>query len=71
MAVYNAIGVSTLLYACDGWTPHRRHIRDLEAFTFDVFKLSCTCTGGTKYLMSIFAAEQAQYASRRYSSEDN
>jgi len=27
-------------------------------FTFGVFKLSCTCTGGTKYLMLRFAAEQ-------------
>ena len=32
MAVYNAIYVSTLLYACEGWTPYRRHIRALEAF---------------------------------------
>ena len=32
MAVYNAICVSTLLYACEGWTPYRRHIRALEAF---------------------------------------
>jgi len=32
MAVYNAIGVSTLLYACEGWIPYRRHIRALEAF---------------------------------------
>jgi len=29
MAVYNAICVSTLLYACEGWTPYRRHIRAL------------------------------------------
>ena len=40
-------------------------------FTFGVFKLSCTCTGGTKYLMLRFAAEQAQHALRRYYSEDN
>ena len=40
-------------------------------FTFGVFKLSCTCTGGTKYLMLRFAAEQAHHASRRYCSEDN
>jgi len=32
MAVYNAICVSTLLYACEGWTPYHRHIRVLEAF---------------------------------------
>jgi len=32
MAVYNAICVSILLYACEGWTLHRRHIRALEAF---------------------------------------
>ena len=32
MAVYNAICVSTLLYACERWTPCRRHIRALEAF---------------------------------------
>jgi len=32
MAVYNAICVSTQLYACEGWTPYRRHIRALEAF---------------------------------------
>jgi len=32
MAVYNAICVSTLLYACEGWTPYCRHIRPLEAF---------------------------------------
>jgi len=32
MAVYNAICVSTLLYACEGWAPYRRHIRALEAF---------------------------------------
>jgi len=40
-------------------------------FTFGVFKLSCTCTGGTKYLKLRFAAEQAQHASRRCYSEDN
>jgi len=40
-------------------------------FTFGVFKLSCTCTGGTQYLMLRFAAEQAHHASRRYYSEDN
>ena len=32
MAVYNAICVSTLFYACEGWTPYRRHIRAFEAF---------------------------------------
>jgi len=32
MVVYNAICVSTLLYACEGWTPYRRHIRALDAF---------------------------------------
>jgi len=32
MAVYNAIYVSTLLYACEGWTPYHHHIRTLEAF---------------------------------------
>jgi len=32
MAVYKAICVSTLLYACEGWTPYRRYIRALEAF---------------------------------------
>ena len=32
MAVYNPICVSTLLYACEGWTPYRRRIRALEAF---------------------------------------
>jgi len=32
MAVYNAICVSTLRYACEGWTPYRRHIRALGAF---------------------------------------
>jgi len=32
MAVYNAICVSILLYACEGWTPYCRHIRALEAF---------------------------------------
>ena len=32
MAVYNAICVSTLLYACEGWTPYCRHISALEAF---------------------------------------
>jgi len=32
MAVYNAIFVSTLFYACEGWTPYCRHIRALEAF---------------------------------------
>jgi len=32
MAVYNAVCVSTLLYACEGWTPYLRHIRGLEAF---------------------------------------
>ena len=31
-AIYNAICISTLLYACEGWTPYRRHIRALEAF---------------------------------------
>ena len=34
MAVYNTICVSTLLYACEGWTPYCRHIRSLEAFQF-------------------------------------
>jgi len=32
MAVCNAICVSTLLYACEGWTPYCRHIRALGAF---------------------------------------
>jgi len=32
MAVYNAVCVSTLLYACQGGTPYRRHITTLEAF---------------------------------------
>jgi len=32
MAVYNAICVSTLLYACEGWTPYRRHVKSLEVF---------------------------------------
>jgi len=32
MAVHNAICVSTLLYACEGWTPYRHHVRALEAF---------------------------------------
>jgi len=32
MAVYNAICLSALLYACEGWTQYRRHIRALEAF---------------------------------------
>ena len=62
-----------------GLRPHwlracRRHIRALEAFhirCLQTIKPSCTCTGGTKYVMSRFAAEQAQHASRRYSSEDN
>jgi len=31
LAVYNVICVSTLLYACEGWTPYRGHIRALEA----------------------------------------
>ena len=31
VAVCNAICVSTLLYACEGWTPYRGHIRALEA----------------------------------------
>ena len=38
MAVYNAICVSTLLYACEGWTPYRRHIRALEAFHIQCFQ---------------------------------
>jgi len=71
MAVHNAVCVSTLLYACEGWTPHRRHMRALKPFTFGVFILCCTNTGGTKYLMLSVAAEQAQHLSRRYSSEDN
>ena len=71
MAVYNAICVSTLLYACEGWTPSGVTSEPSRPFTFGVFKLSCTCTGGTKYLMLRFAAEQAQHASRRYYSEDN
>ena len=32
MALYNAICVSTVLYACEGWTPYRGQIRVLEAF---------------------------------------
>jgi len=32
MAVYNAICVSTLLYACEGWTLYRCHIQALKAF---------------------------------------
>jgi len=32
MAIYNAICVSTLLYACEGWTPYCRQVRALEAF---------------------------------------
>jgi len=32
MAVYNAIGVSTLLYACERRTAYRCHIRTFEAF---------------------------------------
>jgi len=32
MAVYNAVCVSTLLHACEGWTPYCCHIRALEAF---------------------------------------
>ena len=32
MGVYNAICVSTLLYACEGWTSYRRHIWALKAF---------------------------------------
>ena len=32
MAVYNAICVSKLFYACEGWTPYCRHMRALEAF---------------------------------------
>ena len=74
MAVYNAICVLKLLYACEGWTPYRRHIRALEAFHIRCLQTilqECTCTGGTKYLMLRFAAEQAQHASRRYYSEDN
>jgi len=31
-AVYNAICVSTLLYACEGWTLYHCHIRVLKAF---------------------------------------
>ena len=74
MAVYNAICVSTLLYACEGWTVGHRTVvtsEPLRPCTFGVFKLSCKCTGGTKYLMLRFAAEQAQHVSRRYYSEDN
>ena len=32
ICVYKTICVSTLLYACEGWTPYRRHIIALEAF---------------------------------------
>ena len=32
MAVCNEICVSTLLYACEGWTPYCRHIWALQAF---------------------------------------
>jgi len=32
MAVYNAICLSTLLYACEGWPPYHRHIRALKTF---------------------------------------
>jgi len=39
-------------------------------FTFAVFKLSCTCTGGTNYLMSRSAAEQALHDLRPYHKED-
>ena len=30
--VYNAVVLSTLLYAAETWTPYQRHIKKLEAF---------------------------------------
>ena len=32
VAVYRAVCVSTLLYACETWTPYRRQIKALEAY---------------------------------------
>ena len=32
VAVYNAVCVSTLVYGCEAWTAHRRHIHILERF---------------------------------------
>jgi len=67
IAVYNAIYVSTLLYTCEGWTPYRRRIRALEAF--HILQTILHVHWWEK--ISRFAAEQAQHAPRRYSSEDN
>jgi len=39
MAVYNGICVSTLLYACEGWTLYHRHIRALAAFHIRCFQI--------------------------------
>ena len=30
--VYCAVVLTTLLYGCEAWTPHRRHIRRLDQF---------------------------------------
>lgn len=32
LQTYNAIVVTTLLYACETWTPYRRHVKELEKF---------------------------------------
>jgi len=50
MDVYNASCVSTLLYACEGGHPTVVVSEPSRLFTFDVFKLSCTCTGGQNTL---------------------
>jgi len=36
IAVYKAICISILLYGCEPWTPHRRHIKTLEPFIYNV-----------------------------------
>ena len=32
IAVYDAVVISNILYGCETWVPHRRHIRLLESF---------------------------------------
>jgi len=71
MAVYNAVGVLTLLYACEGWTPYCRHIRALEAFHIRCLQTILHVQWWDEIPHVRFAAEQAQHASRRYYSEDN
>jgi len=71
MAVYNAICISTLLYACEGWTPYRQHIRALEAFHIQCLQtilhvhwwdkiphVEIHCRTGTTYLETILLRRQ-------------